>query len=222
MTRVWVVWVEIDNAIISIVPGSKHELAGGTLNSQIWSAISMIPGHSLLSIAIPGATRFHCPGKRCKEGDHGIRCSTRVDRGIEWPNLMIEVGYSEPLSHLRTDAEWWLVNSGSLTRMVIIILVSDRPDALDIEVWELGPNPRRKTRHTPATIPIATSRLQIDNAANVSPSHHRIWCNFWQSASIRHWHRALSRPSLGNRKAHFPSNLTDGREGRTTNLGGQV
>lgn len=68
MTRVW---VEIDNAIISIVPGSKHELAGGTFNSQILSAISMIPGHSLLSIAIPGATRFHCPGKRCKEGTMG-------------------------------------------------------------------------------------------------------------------------------------------------------
>ena len=37
---------------------------------------------------------------------------------------MIEVGYSEPLSQLQTDAEWRLVNSGGLTRMVIIILVS--------------------------------------------------------------------------------------------------
>lgn len=53
---------------------------------------------------------------------------------------MIEVGYSEPLSQLRICAEWWLVNSGGLTRMVIIILVSGGPNALHIELWELRPN----------------------------------------------------------------------------------
>lgn len=84
---------------------------------------------------------------------------------------MIEVGYSEPLSQLRIDAEWWLVNSGGLTRMVIVILVSDRPDALDIEVWELGPNLRRKTRNTPTTVPTATNKLHIDGTANVNPGN---------------------------------------------------
>lgn len=125
MTRVW---VEVDDAIIWITPGKKHELTGRTFYSHLFSALTMIPGHGLLSVAEVGAARFHCLGKRSKEGDYGIRCSTRFGRCIEWPNLMIEVGYSEPLSLLRIDAEWLRVNSGGLTRMGIIIIVSDSPD----------------------------------------------------------------------------------------------
>ena len=163
------VWVEIDDAMITITPGgAKHEATCRTFSSQMMSAIAMIPGHDILSVFELGATRVRCPGKRSKEGDNGMRCLTRFGRGIEWPNLMIEVGYSEPLSQLRINAEWWLVNSGGLTRMVIIILISD---VLDIEVWELGPNPKRQTRNTPATIPIATNKLQIDDAAVVSPAN---------------------------------------------------
>ncbi len=79
------------------------------------------------------------------------------------------MGYSEPLSQIRVVAEWWLVNRGCLTRLLILILVSDSPDALGIEVWEPGPNPRRKTRNTPAEIPNATNKIQIDDEENVNP-----------------------------------------------------
>ena len=54
--------------------------------------------------------------------------------------------------------------------MVIIILLSDNPDALDIEVWELGSDSRRKTRNTPTTIPTTANKLQINYAANVNPA----------------------------------------------------
>lgn len=55
--------------------------------------------------------------------------------------------------------------------MVIIILVSDSSDALDIEVRELGSNPRWKTRNTPTTSPTATNKLQIKGAANANPAN---------------------------------------------------
>ena len=126
MTRVW---IEIDDVIISITPGLKDEVTSRTIHPFLSSAIMVIPGHGPLSVVSVRDTRFHCPGKRSKEGDDGIRCSTRFGRGIEWPNLMIEVGCSEPLEQLLIDAEWWLVNSGGLTKMVIILLVSDNPDA---------------------------------------------------------------------------------------------
>lgn len=45
---------------------------------------------------------------------------------------MIGVGHAEASSELRIDAEWWLINRGGLTRMMIIILVSDSADALHI------------------------------------------------------------------------------------------
>ena len=168
MTRVW---LEIDDAIITITPSSKHEGTCKTFSRKIISAIDRIPGHDTLSVFEVGATRFHCPGQRSKEGDSGMRCPTRFGRGIEWPNLMIEVGYSESLRQLRIDAEWWLVNSSGLTRMVIIILVSDSPDKLDIEVWELGPNLNLRSPNSPTTIPTAYTTLQIDNAAVVSPAN---------------------------------------------------
>lgn len=168
MTRVW---VEIDSAIITIMPGLKHEITCTTFSNQIMFAIATMPGHDTLSVLDVRAARFHCPGKRSKEGDNGLMCPTRSGKGIEWPNLMIEVGHAEPLCQLRIDAEWWLINSGGLTRMVIIILVSDSPDALDIEVWELGPNPRRESRNTPTTVPTATNKLQINGAANVNPAN---------------------------------------------------
>lgn len=76
------------------------------------------------------------------------------------------MGYSEPLSQIRVVAEWWLVNRGCLTRLLIIILVSDSPDALGIE---LCPNPKHKTRNTPAEIPNATNKIQIDDEENVNP-----------------------------------------------------
>ena len=47
--------------------------------------------------------------------------------------------------------------------MVMIILVSDSPAGLDIEVWELGPNPRHKMRNTPTTAAVPTNKLQIDS-----------------------------------------------------------
>lgn len=126
--------MEIDDAIITITPDQKHEVTCGTFSSQIVSDIAMIPGHSPLSIVNVGSAQFYCPGKRSKQGSNGTRFPTRSGRVIKWPDLIIEFGYSELLSPLRIGAEWWIVNSGGLTRMVIVILLSDSPDRLDIEV----------------------------------------------------------------------------------------
>lgn len=81
-----------------------------------------------------GSTKFHStPGQGSKEEDEGIKCRTRAGRG-NWPNVMLEVGCSEPLSQLRIDVEWWLISSKGATNIVIIIQVSQQPDALDLEV----------------------------------------------------------------------------------------
>lgn len=157
------VLIEGDNAIIKIIPGLKHEIVGDIFSTEVRFDIAMIPGYDRLLVIGVGSTTFHCPGKRSKKGDKGFKCSSRLDKGIEWPNLMIEVGYSEPLSHLRLDAEWWLRNSTGFTRMVDIILISDDPK-LDIEVWELRPNLGCQT-------PIRTNQLQIDSTGNVDPAN---------------------------------------------------
>ena len=89
------IWRDLEDVIIRVMSSSKHEITSRSRYSEILSAILKILCHDIYSIVGVGATRFHSPGKGSKEGDEGIRCATR--QTINWPNLMIEVGNSEPL-----------------------------------------------------------------------------------------------------------------------------
>ena len=161
------VWFESDAAIIRmIMPSPAHEITSREFSAAIRNHVAQIPGHTYQSVCGVGATRFRCPGARSKEGDDGFKCTTRSG-AADWPNLMIEVGYSEPLSRLRMDARWWLEASNSLTRMVIIILVSTNPNNLHLEVWTMPANPNR--RSTPASIPAMSDAIDIDAASTVTP-----------------------------------------------------
>lgn len=162
------IWRDLEDVIITVMSSSKHEITSRSLSSEILSAILKIPCHDTYSIVGVGATRFHSPGMGSKEGDEGIRCATR--QTINWPNLTIEVGYSEPLPQLCLDAEWWLIESKGYTSMVIIALIADKPNSLDIEIWQLRPNDRPKTRNSPKYIPTATQEIHIDGRG-------RCYCN---------------------------------------------
>lgn len=78
---------------------------------------------------------------------------------------MLEVGCSEPLPQLRTDAKWSLVSGWGATHRVIIIPVSEQPDSLDLQVWIMKQNPSRLTRSWPAEIPFCASKI-LHNDAN--------------------------------------------------------
>lgn len=80
---------------VVLSPSVTHDVATRRFFVKILERISQIPGHNLHSLEGVGASRFHCSGRRSKEGDDGIICSTRAG-GNAWPNVMIEVGYSEP------------------------------------------------------------------------------------------------------------------------------
>lgn len=164
------VWRELEDVIITAMPSVKHEVTSRTIFAEILSAIARIRGHDTCSVRGLGSTRFHASSKRSKEGDEGIRCTTR--QSIKWPNIMIEVGYSEPLPQLRLDAEWWLVESKGHTSMVIIVLVAGNPNSLDVEIWQLRPNKTRpQTRSLPIIdIPTATQEIHIDAAGVVTPT----------------------------------------------------
>ncbi|KAI5807857.1 hypothetical protein DFH27DRAFT_522564 [Peziza echinospora] len=162
------VWYEAPSAIITILPGIAHEIVSWRLYTEILLKVIAIPGHNASSVHGVGSARFRAAGgRRSKEGDAGVRCATR--QGEEWPNIMIEVGYSEPLSQLRMDATWWLLNSSGKTKLVIIALISTGPKKLHIEIWEERPNPNPRTRHAPPTVPQQVNMIDIDQAGLVSP-----------------------------------------------------
>lgn len=71
------------------------------------------------------------------EEDQGLQLVTQVERE-SWPSLMIEVECSETQELLHLDAEWWLFNSESRTRLVIIATISRDPFRLRIKCWKMG------------------------------------------------------------------------------------
>ena len=167
------VWYESDleSAIIKLLPSPMHDVTASQFFLEVASAIHSLPGHGFLSLTAIGASKFNCQGKRSKEGDAGVRCTTRTGAAA-WPNLMIEVGCSESTRMLRLDAQWWLAASGGLTRMVILIKVKDRPvNSLHLEVWRFLPNPQaQRTRQAPSHMPTSTKTIKIDAAGVVAPA----------------------------------------------------
>ena len=166
------VWYEpdVDSAIIKLMPSPMHNITASQFCQAVASAIILLLGHNHLSLTPVGTSRFNCPGKRSKEGNAGLRCSTRTGAGA-WPNLMFEVEYSESITQLRLDAQWWLSASGGLTRVVILIKVRDRPaNSLHLEVWRFLPNPNaQRTSQAPSHLPKNTQTIDIDAAGVVAP-----------------------------------------------------
>jgi len=75
--------------------------------------------------------------------------------------------------HLRMDAHWWLVNSDGATRMVIAIGIRKNPNALRIEIWEMGDGNGHipRSRNQQPRIPTCTQACDIDHDGVVNPEN---------------------------------------------------
>jgi hypothetical protein len=60
----------------------------------------------------------------------------------EWPSFVIEVGVSESLAMLRSDAAFWITKSDGRTRIVIVLSINQRRQQFSIERWEEVPRTR--------------------------------------------------------------------------------
>ena len=113
------------------------------------------------------STRYGAPGGRSKEADEAFRPSTRV-LGTDWPSVVIEVGVSESLSQLRTDAYFWLTQSGGKTRIVIHLAVNKAMRVMKIERWEHTPRTRLTRRSSPRYNPTKMQALTLRANGQIS------------------------------------------------------
>jgi hypothetical protein len=58
-------------------------------------------------------------------------------RNPKWPTVVVEVGVSESYRKLRADAQWWLTNSRSDVKLVIIVSVSRKTPNIKFETVAL-------------------------------------------------------------------------------------
>ncbi len=54
----------------------------------------------------------------------------------DWPSFVIEVGVSESLAMLRSDAAFWITSSDGRTRIVIVLSINRRDRRILVERWE--------------------------------------------------------------------------------------
>ena len=148
--------------ICRILPGGRHKTLMMNLTMRISFKVSRIPGHSLDSINIHTARRFYLDDIRSKEGYQDLGPEEPVAKGV-WPAAVIEVGYSEALEFLRLDAEWWLINSASATRLVILVQLMVDPFAICIECWAMAPpTPPTRIGDTPIGFPSCVQLIKIN------------------------------------------------------------
>jgi len=154
----------LNATILRIRPGPEHNIVAHDLYLEIVYKITSIAGHDRHSVSPVGATRFLVPGVRSKEGDQGLQPITRVGRDC-WPSLIIEVGCSEAQELLHLDAEWWLLNSESRTRLVIIATISRNPFRLRIECWKMSTT---ATTAVDPSLPQCVQDFNIDSGGVVT------------------------------------------------------
>ena len=154
-----------EGLIIKLMPGVVHEAAAATFSLMFHDRlVGLGVGNTLRNVR---STRYEAPGGRSKEADEAYRPSTRV-LGTDWPSIVIEVGVSESLSQLRTDAHFWLTQSGGQTRIVILLAVKKATRVMKMERWEHTPRTRPARRLSPRYNPTKMQALTLRANGQIS------------------------------------------------------
>ena len=152
--------------IVKLMPSIKHQAPLLLFSEKLVFKIRTmgVPRNELYPV---GATRYK--GLRSsREADTAYKPLPARNGEYDWPTLVFESGLSESLARLRTDAQWWLVESGGHVNIVIIISIQAALSELHIEQWELGTTQQPRTRATssnvqqPSQSPICVKTVHID------------------------------------------------------------
>ncbi|KAH9561114.1 hypothetical protein CY35_05G002300 [Sphagnum magellanicum] len=125
--------------IVKLKVGVMHEAVAHQFARMFDMKLVLLGVHA--SLLATGSGRFGRRGGRSKEANIGYIPSSRsmVD---DWPSFVLEVGVSESLAMLRSDAAFWITNSDGRTRIVIVLSVNRRDRQILVERWEEVPRRR--------------------------------------------------------------------------------
>ena len=160
-------YVDWDILIVK-VPTAEHELAHRKFSDQLlfYEAVMMGLRWEFSNL---GATTFKTP-RLSKEGDTAFKPESIRPRKADWPTIVIESGWSEPLTRLRQDARLWLENSRGDVKIVLLISIGRgaRAGTMIIEKWENRPVPANPpvTRSRAAQTPTQIQAITVDSNSN--------------------------------------------------------
>jgi hypothetical protein len=118
--------------IVKLIVGKAHFWATHLFCDLIREKVRRCCG-DVRALCPMGATRFNGATSQ-KEADMALVPRNR-NRCQDWPLIVIEVGVAESLSALKSDAHFWIANSGGLTRVVILIAIDVGQRMIMMERW---------------------------------------------------------------------------------------
>jgi hypothetical protein len=151
---------DIDTLIIK-VPTPEHEAVTWTFSYDFMDHIRPMGLTELGDLKAMGATRYKGTSTK-KEPDACWRPLAARPNKLDWPTLVFEVGVTETLRKLRTDAQWWLANSRGCVKIVLLFKVDRVARTIHIEKWECRPAAHAYANRPPAQIPTKIQTIDID------------------------------------------------------------
>jgi len=125
--------------IVKFMAGVMHEGVACQFASMFETKLFLLNVRA--SLTATGSGRFGRRGGRSKEANIGYKPSSR-SMLEDWPSFVVEVGVSESLAMLRSDAAFWITNSDGRTRIVIVLSINSRDRQILVERWEEVPRIR--------------------------------------------------------------------------------
>ena len=160
-------YADTELLIIKLMPSVKHDAAHRMLSDDLVSKIR--------AMGVP-KREFASLGSGRIKGDHSLKEADEAYkplplRGLsqDWPTMIFECGLSESLNRLRTDAGWWLNESGGHVKIALLISLKSTLPLIHIEKWQLRSGQRPMTRavasnsHQPPQLPTCGQEIDIDH-----------------------------------------------------------
>jgi len=163
--------------IIKCIVGVPHERIRWTFMTEIMDKICEISNHGKDSYHPTGCRRYWGKSGGCNEGDGGLAPAGTRDGEEAWPSIVLEVGDSQRIEALHACAVWWLTESNSQTRMVILINLTKEPVNLRLELWAMVTDPENPgTQSRPRKIPGFKQFFNLNSEGKVI-NHHEEYQN---------------------------------------------
>ncbi|OJD12758.1 hypothetical protein AJ78_06698 [Emergomyces pasteurianus Ep9510] len=147
-----------NHLVILNMPSRGHESSICYFDKLLQRKLDEMRPNLSLELQACGATDVHGTTRiKTPDASYWSR-QLPATRSDKWPNLVLEVGYSESASKLRNDASWWLTESQGDVQMVITLKIF-RHNRVHLEMWKFRDGAARPR-------PIMTQEVTVTKSAS--------------------------------------------------------
>ena len=120
--------------IVKLMPAVIHEYVAVLFHGIFRDRLTHV--RLRREVACSGPSWFGSLRRRCKEPDQAYKPIGTRSVVDEWPTFVVEVGYSESIRQLRSDAKFWLLRTELKMKIALLVHINKITRQLEIERWE--------------------------------------------------------------------------------------